>query len=86
MKRVPRVPPADGSDEEHRRRRRELIRANHPDRGGDPAVFIEVLQSLDEDSVSGWPPTEVRFAKRRRRWRVPGPPRPFRRQRPKRVV
>ena len=86
MTRVPTGPPADGSADEHRHRRRELIRANHPDRGGDPAVFIEVLQSLDEHSASGRPPTEVRFVKRRRRWRVPGPPRPFRRRRPRRVV
>jgi hypothetical protein len=81
---VPTAPP-DGYDDEHRRRRRELIRANHPDRGGDPAVFIKMLQSLDEDSVSVQPPTEVRFAKRRRGWRVRGLPRPFRRPRPKRV-
>jgi hypothetical protein len=67
-----------------KRRRRELIRAHHPDRGGDPAVFIALLQSLDEEP-RGEPPTEVRFA-RRRRWRVPDPPRPFRRRRPRRVL
>ena len=76
-------PRAVGSDVERRRRRRELMRAHHPDLGGDPAVFIEVLQRLNED-VGGREATEVRFAKRRR-WRLPDPPRRFRRQRPKRV-
>lgn len=71
--------------DQHRRRRRELMRAHHPDLGGDPDVLIRLLQSLDEADVSAWPPMEVRFAKRRR-WRVPDAPRPFRRQRPKRVV
>jgi hypothetical protein len=70
---------------DRKRRRRELIRAHHPDRGGDPAVFITLLQSLDEEEPRGEPPTEVRFA-RRRRWRVTSPPRPFRRRRPKRVL
>jgi hypothetical protein len=76
-------PRAVGSDVERRRRRRELMRAHHPDLGGDPAVFIEVLQRLNED-VGGRAATEVRFTKRRR-WRLPDPPRRFRRQRPKRV-
>ena len=75
---------AVGSDAERRRRRRELMRAHHPDLGGDPSVFIEVLQRLNEDGVDGRAPAEVRFAKRRR-WRLPEPPRRFRRQRPKRV-
>ena len=75
---------AVGPDADRRRRRRELMRAHHPDLGGDPAVFIEVLQRLNEDGVGGQGPTEVRFAKRRR-WRLPDPPRRFRRQRPKRV-
>jgi hypothetical protein len=60
------------------------MRAHHPDLGGDPAVFIEVLQRLNEDDGGERAPTEVRFAKRRR-WRLPDPPRAFRRQRPKRV-
>jgi hypothetical protein len=72
------------SEPDPKRRRRELIRANHPDRGGDPAVFIALLQSLDEEP-RGEPPTEVRFV-RRRRWRVPNPRRRFRRNRPKRVL
>jgi hypothetical protein len=53
-----------------RRRRRELMRAHHPDLGGDPELFIQVLQRLDEEAVNGSPATEVRFA-RRRRWWVP---------------
>ena len=75
---------AVGLDAERRRRRRELMRAHHPDLGGDPAVFIEVLRRLNEEGVGGGAPTEVRFGKRRR-WRLPDPPRRFRRQRPKRV-
>jgi len=30
-------------------RRREFIRENHPDRGGDPAAFITGLRSLTSD-------------------------------------
>jgi hypothetical protein len=85
MNRAPLAFTAVGSEAERRRRRRELMRAHHPDLGGDPAVYIQVLQSLDEGGASERTPTEVRFAKRRR-WRVPNPPRPFRRQRPKRVL
>ena len=31
------------------RRRREFIRAHHPDRGGDPEVFVAGLRSFDAD-------------------------------------
>lgn len=75
-----------GSDAENRRRRRELIRAHHPDLGGDPAVFIEVLRSLDEGVVPERYAQDVRFAKRRRWWLVAIRPRPFRRHRPTRVL
>ena len=85
MSAVPTLAPADASADEHRRRRRELIRAHHPDRGGDPALFIELLRSCDEDGAGRRLPTEVRFARRRRRWRVAGLPRPLRRRRPQRV-
>lgn len=34
--------------EDARRRRREFIRAHHPDRGGDPAFFIAGLQLFGE--------------------------------------
>lgn len=76
---------ADSSPAE-RRRRRELIRAHHPDRGGDPAVLIEVLRNLDESSAGFRFPPDVRFASRRRRWRGLGLWRPFPSRRPKRVV
>ena len=33
--------------EQFRAARRTYIRQNHPDRGGDPAAFIEGLQRLD---------------------------------------
>lgn len=32
------------------RRRREFIRAHHPDRGGDPEVFIAGLRRLEAES------------------------------------
>lgn len=82
------MPPAHVRErsDDYRRRRRELIRAHHPDRGGDPAVFIEVLRRLAADAVTEQRATEVRFVKRRRRLRVPDPRRPFRRQRRKRVI
>lgn len=72
------------SDVEARRRRRAVMRAHHPDLGGDPAEFIEVLRRLDQGSETEGPPTEVRFV-RRRRWWVLDPPRPFRTRRPRRV-
>jgi hypothetical protein len=31
-------------------RRREFIRAHHPDRGGDPAAFIAGMRLFDEES------------------------------------
>jgi hypothetical protein len=77
------VPSGVGADL-YRRRRRELMRAHHPDLGGDTELFILALERLEEDGVAGWPPTEVRFA-RRRRWWVPDRRMPFRRRRPRRV-
>ena len=41
--------------EEAQRRRREFIRAHHPDRGGDPAAFIAGLRLLDEEFASPGP-------------------------------
>jgi hypothetical protein len=32
------------------RRRKEFIRAHHPDRGGDPDVFIAALRRFDAES------------------------------------
>ena len=34
---------------EAERRRRDFIRAHHPDRGGDPDVFVAGLRSFDMD-------------------------------------
>jgi len=72
-------------DVETRRRRRALMRAHHPDLGGDPAAFIELLRTLDQHRDAEGPPAEVRFV-RRRRWWVPDSSRPFRTRRPRRVV
>jgi hypothetical protein len=56
------------SDVETRRRRRALMRAHHPDLGGDPAAFIEALQRLDQHCGTEAPPAEVSFVRRRRWW------------------
>ena len=40
---------------EAERRRRQFIWAHHPDRGGDPAVFIAGLRLLDEEAGSPGP-------------------------------
>jgi hypothetical protein len=36
-----------GKDEHQRARRREFIRSHHPDRGGDPAIFMAGLDRFD---------------------------------------
>ena len=41
--------------EDAERRRREFIRAHHPDRGGDPEVFAAGLRSFDADREADWP-------------------------------
>ncbi len=41
-------------DDEHMRRR-EFVRRHHPDRGGDPAVFIAGLRELDTQASSSRP-------------------------------
>ena len=75
------------SAEERRRRRRTLIRTYHPDRGGDPAEFVSMLQRLRNEALSGTAYPEMRFARRRRWWQRLGF-RPSRRRtpRPKRVI
>lgn len=53
---------------EAERRRRDFIRAHHPDRGGDPDVFVAGLRSFDMDrqgSPQPWPRVVV---VRRRPW------------------
>lgn len=68
MNPAPKVPAGD-PQRAGRSLRRELIRAHHPDLGGDPHLFIEVLESMDGDRVTRKAATEVRFVKRRRPWR-----------------
>jgi hypothetical protein len=45
--------------DEAKRRRRDFIRANHPDRGGDVGVFLAGLQLFDEQLESPEPPPRV---------------------------
>ena len=51
---------------ERRRRRRALVRAHHPDRGGDPAEFIRLLDQLEQVRPLRETYPELRFE--RRRW------------------
>lgn len=52
------------------RRRREIARRHHPDRGGDPAVFVAEMERLAREAspapVAGAP---VSIVARRRPWR-----------------
>jgi hypothetical protein len=51
---------------EIRRRRARFIRMHHPDRGGDPDVFIAGLRALDRELRQGTgPPPRVIIVKRR---------------------
>ena len=89
MNNATRMPAQSEPEEARRRRRRALIRAHHPDRGGDPAEFIRLLHHLDQEPpLSGIHP-EMRFVRRRHWWRgvVSSMP-PFRRtsRRARRVV
>jgi len=43
------------ADEDLRRRRRDFIRAHHPDRGGDPGQFIAGLARLEREPESSEP-------------------------------
>jgi hypothetical protein len=82
------MPQRSETDEERRRRRRALIRAHHPDRGGDPAEFIRLLHHLDQERPLGASYPEMRFVHRRRWWQVALSISLLRRtsRRPKRVV
>jgi len=75
-------------DEEHRRRRRAVIRTYHPDRGGDQAEFISMLQRLNTEALPSTANPEMRFVRRRRWWQRWERFHPSRRRapRPKRVV
>jgi len=48
--------------------RRALIKAHHPDRGGDPARFVELLEELDRPAAGAARP-EVRATRSRQRRR-----------------
>ena len=89
MKSVTGMPAHREAEEDRRRRRRALIRAHHPDRGGDPVEFIRILQHLDQERPMSEIHPEVRFVRRRPWWRgvVSSIPR-FRHtsRRPRRVV
>lgn len=82
------MPPQRETEEERRRRRRALIRAHHPDRGGDAAEFIQLLAYLDQERPLSECYSEMRFIRRRRWWYATASIRLFRRtsRRPKRVV
>ena len=80
------MPPPSPSPEE-RRRRRALLRAHHPDLGGDPEEFIRLMAALRDGTATAPPAPDVRFVRRprglarvtawwdRRRRRRRGPPR-----------
>ena len=89
MKRLTPIPARSESEEDRRRRRRAMIRAHHPDRGGDAAEFIRLLHHMDQERPLSETYPEMRFVRRRHWWRrvVPSIP-PFRRtsRRPRRVV
>jgi len=89
VKSVTGLPAHRETDEERRRRRRALIRAHHPDRGGDAAELIRLLLHLDQERPLSDSYPDMSFVRRRRWWQgalssIP----PFRRtsRRPKHVV
>jgi hypothetical protein len=50
------------------RRRRDFIRAHHPDHGGDPDVFVAGLHALDSERALGPDPLPRVIIVRRRPW------------------
>ena len=78
--------PEPADDERARRRaRREFVRGHHPDRGGDPAVFVAGLAALDHPRVRPararvvvipdrpWLVTLLTAVARQAGWRAPPP-------------
>jgi len=61
-------PPAPTLTAQQRTARRALIKAHHPDRGGDPARFVELLAAFDLQSTGPAAP-EARSSRSRRRAR-----------------
>jgi hypothetical protein len=47
---------SENGAEETGRRRREFIRAHHPDRGGDAETFIAGLRAIEAEQAPGDPP------------------------------
>ena len=89
MKSVTGMPAHREAEEDRRRRRRALIRAHHPDRGGDAAEFIRLLHDLNQERPLSETCPEVRFVRRRPWWRGVVPSIPLLRRtsrRPRRVV
>jgi hypothetical protein len=54
---------------ESERRRRQFIRAHHPDRGGDAATFIAGMRAFDTQQALSEPPSRV-VVVRRPNWRA----------------
>jgi hypothetical protein len=52
------------------RRRREFIRMHHPDRGGDPAVFVAGLRAFDGGHDPDIVPLPQVIIIRRRAWLI----------------
>ncbi|TFV51529.1 hypothetical protein E4P43_10175 [Blastococcus sp. TF02A-35] len=56
------------TDPEERRRRRALLRAHHPDLGGDPSEFLRVMAELEGRArrAGPRPADDIRFVRRPR--------------------
>jgi len=54
--------------QESRRRRRDFIRAHHPDGGGDPETFIAGLRAFSAESETDTEPLPEVVVIRRRAW------------------
>jgi hypothetical protein len=59
---------ADGQMDESGRRRRDFIRAHHPDRGGDPDIFVAGLRSFGTEHERSRQPRPRVVVVRRRPW------------------
>lgn len=57
-------------DGEQQAKRRRFIRANHPDHGGDPDLFVAGLRRFDEGTDSPAPPPDDLTSREPERWPV----------------